>query len=75
MKIYKVKHEHIQFILSNKRLKYIAIVCRYIDTFIIKERFKRGKRLIEKKNKRIIVLKEINILPFISKTGLATNIK
>lgn len=75
MKIYKVKHEHMQFILSNKRLKYIAIVCRYIDTFIIKERFKRGKRLIEKKNKRIIVLKEINILPFISKTGLATNIK
>lgn len=64
-----------QFILSNKCLKYIAIVCRYIDTFIIKERFKRGKRLIEKKNKRIIVLKEINILPFISKTGLATNIK
>lgn len=75
MKIYKVKHEHMQFILSNKRLKYIAIVSRYIDTFIIKERFKRGKRLIEKKNKRIIVLKEINILPFISKTGLATNIK
>lgn len=75
MKIYKVKDEHMQFILSNKRLKYIAIVCWYIDTFIIKERFKRGKRLIEKKNKRIIVLKEINILPFISKTGLATNIK
>lgn len=37
MKIYKVKHEHMQFILSNKRLKYIAIVCRYIDTFIIKD--------------------------------------